>query len=86
MLVLGSKSDPRNETLLSMFAMVDVGERAGSGMDKITGGWAWAGYAAPSYEVEYGPDRTTLTLPLTGESAEKVSTEKNRQILKRGAR
>ena len=37
---------------------------AGSGMDKIFGGWEWAGYAEPSYEVAYGPDRTTLTLPL----------------------
>ena len=25
---------------------------------------AWAGYVEPSYEVAYGPDRTTLTLPL----------------------
>ena len=31
---------------------------------KIFGGWAWAGYAEPGYEVAYGPDRTTLTLPL----------------------
>ena len=39
-------------------------------MDKIFGGWEWAGYDEPSYEVAYGPDRTTLTLPLaqTGES------------------
>ena len=57
-------TDPRNETMMRMFAMVEIGERAGSGMDKIFEGWAWAGYAEPSYEVAYGPDRTTLTLPL----------------------
>ncbi|MBR3327989.1 MAG: putative DNA binding domain-containing protein [Atopobiaceae bacterium] len=57
-------SDPRNETLLKMFAMVEVGERAGSGMDKIYAGWEWAGYGEPTYEVGYGPDRTTLVLPL----------------------
>lgn len=63
-------SDPRNETTMKMLAMVEIGERAGSGMDKIFKGWEWAGYAAPSYDVEFGPDRTTLTLPLvsTGDS------------------
>ena len=54
-----------------MFAMVEIGERAGSGMDKIYDGWAWAGYKEPSYEVAYGPDRTTLVLPLSsGESSD----------------
>ena len=73
-------SDPRNETLLRMFSMVDVGERAGSGMDKIFKGWAWAGYGEPSYTIEHDPDRTTLTLPLAEVSAEKESAGKNRQI------
>ena len=61
-------SDPRNETLLRMFSMIDVGERAGSGMDKIFNGWAWAGYGEPTYAMERDPDRTTLTLPLKAES------------------
>ena len=67
-------TDPRNEAMMRMFAMVEIGERAGSGMDKIFGGWAWAGYAEPSYEVAYGPDRTTLTLPLvsTGDRTRKA--------------
>ncbi len=64
------KSDPRNEVVMKMFAMVEIGERAGSGMDKIFNGWEWAGYVDPSYEVEYGPDRTTLTLPLFSEYGE----------------
>ena len=63
-------SDPRNEALLGMFAMVDVGERAGSGMDKIIGGWEWAGYGVPIYKEEYDPDRTTLTLPLRSSSGD----------------
>ena len=61
-------SDPRNETLLRMFSMIDVGERAGSGMDKIFNGWARAGYGEPTYAMERDPDRTTLTLPLKEES------------------
>lgn len=62
------ESDPRNATMLKMFSMIDAGERAGSGISKIFHGWKEAGYAAPIYEEEYGPDRTILTLPLTGES------------------
>lgn len=62
------ESDPRNATMLKMFSMIDAGERAGSGISKIFHGWKEAGYAAPFYEEEYGPDRTILTLPLTGES------------------
>ena len=57
-------SDPRNETMLKIFSFVNVGERAGSGMGTIANGWTAGGYAEPTYEVSYGPDRTTLTLPL----------------------
>ena len=69
-------TDPRNEAMMRMFSMVEIGERAGSGMDKIFGGWEWAGYAEPSYEVAYGPDRTTLTLPLvSADSAGEVQSK-----------
>ncbi|MDJ1649890.1 MULTISPECIES: RNA-binding domain-containing protein [Gordonibacter] len=62
--MLPGESNPRNATMLKMFAMIDAGERAGSGISKIFHGWKAAGYAEPSYEEEYGPDRTILTLPL----------------------
>ena len=52
--------------------------RAGSGMDKIFGGWEWAGYGEPSYDVAYGPDRTTLTLPLVSADSTGVSTAEGR--------
>lgn len=64
-------SDPRNATMLKMFAMVDAGERAGSGISKILHGWRESGYADPVYSEEYGPDRTRLVLPLfEGEAPE----------------
>ena len=90
------ESDPRNATLLKMFALVDAGERAGSGMSKIFAGWRAVGYADPVYEESYGPDRTSLTLPLVparaeeedeSESAEKIggktpkTLERERAIL-----
>ena len=60
------ESDPRNAGLLAMFSYIDVGERAGSGLPAIMGDWEACGYDAPGYSIEIDPDRTTLTLPLTG--------------------
>lgn len=64
------ESDPRNETMLKMFSLVNAGERAGSGITKILHGWQDAAYAPPTYNVRYGPDRTTLTMPLAGSGTE----------------
>ena len=49
------ESDPRNETLLRMFSLAEIGERAGSGMGIIYEGWADAGLAEPMYEEQFGP-------------------------------
>lgn len=57
-------SDPRNEVMLRMFSMINIGERAGSGLDELFRGWQTTGHGRPSFDVAYGPDRTTLTLPL----------------------
>ncbi len=59
-------SDPRNEAMLRMFSLINVGERAGSGMSELFRGWERSGNNRPFYEIAYGPDRTTLTLPLNG--------------------
>lgn len=61
-----------------MFSMVEVGERAGSGLSKIFAGWAEAGYDEPFYAEEFGPDRTTLTLPLTAGQNDSADTERSR--------
>lgn len=59
----------RNDIMIKTFSLVEIGERAGSGMNKIFKGWEWAGYDMPTYEVGYGPDRTMLTLPLSDSSS-----------------
>ena len=75
-------SDPRNETMLKIFSFVNIGERAGSGMGTIENGWTAAGYPAPSYDVAYGPDRTTLTLPLvsTNSTGDRTGKAADRQL------
>lgn len=75
----GGISDPRNKTLLKMFNLIGIGERAGSGVPDIYAIWEKEGWRAPEIEEQYGPDRTVLTLSL--EDQPKVpkhqSTEKH---------
>lgn len=61
----GGQSDPRNQTLMKMFNLVDIGEKAGSGMPKIIKAWEETGYNDPSIKEDVSISRTILTLPLT---------------------
>lgn len=58
----GGISDPRNKTLMKMFNMIGIGERAGSGIPDIYQVWENEGWAAPVVEGSYNPDRTRLSL------------------------
>ncbi len=69
----GGVSDPRNKTLMKMFNMIGIGERAGSGVPDIFSVWEQEGWKEPKIEEQYGPDRTILTLPLVKKSAIKIS-------------
>ena len=60
----GGVSDPRNETLLSMFSLLNIGERAGSGYDTLREGTYSAGKPDPLLEELWEPDRVRLTLEL----------------------
>ena len=75
----GGISDSRNPTLLKMFALISIVERAGSGFDTMRSGCDWAGLPDPELDEAFDPDRTTLTLRIAGEAAAPsgaVSSEK----------
>lgn len=72
----GGESDPRNRNMLRIFSHVDVGERAGSGIPRIIDGWVSCGYDEPVWEERTGPERTVLTLPLTGKGEDAPSGHK----------
>jgi ATP-dependent DNA helicase RecG len=63
-----STSDPRNGVMMKMLAMVEYGERAGSGLQGIFKTWQSVYHCAPKLEVTTtgGVDRTTLTLEFRG--------------------
>lgn len=62
---LGGVSDVRNETIMKMFNLLGIGERAGSGFDTMREGTRSVGLPDPELIEELNPDRTTLILPIT---------------------
>ena len=60
----GGVSDPRNGTMMKMFNLIDIGERAGSGIPNIFSVWKKQGWSDPTIVISSEPDRSTLILPL----------------------
>ena len=58
----GGISEPRNRTIMKMFNLIHVGERAGSGVPEIFSIWNDEGWVMPEVEELYQPDRTILRL------------------------
>lgn len=58
----GGVSDPRNGTMLKMFNLIDIGERAGSGIPNIFRVWREQNWTTPEITEQLEPERTTLTL------------------------
>lgn len=59
----GGVSDPRNVTIMKMFSLVDIGERAGSGIPDFMHIWKNVLEETPVYTVTHNPDRTSLVIP-----------------------
>ena len=58
----GGVSYPRNGTMLKMFNLIDIGERAGSGIPNIFRVWREQGWTAPVISENFDPDRIMLSL------------------------
>ena len=61
----GGLSDPRNGAMLKMLNLIDIGERAGSGIPNIFRVWHDQKWAEPAFTQSVEPDRTTLSLVLS---------------------
>lgn len=72
-MMLGGISDPRNRGLMKMFNLIDIGERAGSGIPMIMNIWNDEGLIAPVLEEQFDPDRTTIILSLEKKQAIETS-------------
>ena len=75
----GGESDPRNKGLMKMFNLINIGERAGSGVPDIFKTWEQEGWVEKIIEERYGDaSRTSLTLSFVKKQAKKTS-EKNKR-------
>ena len=73
----GGISEPRNKTIIKMFNLIHIGERAGSGVPDIFSIWNEEGWIPPAVEEFYKPDRTVLTLSF---AEKQMESGKNRRI------
>ena len=60
----GGISDPRNSGLIKMFSLINIGERAGSGLPMIFKAWTATDFAMPDITEKENPDRVCLMLPV----------------------
>jgi len=72
--VSGGVSDTRNQTLMKMFALILIGERAGSGLYGIHAVWEENKLSRPVLIEQFNPDRVVLKLQI---ETEKSAADKN---------
>ena len=58
---------PRNTTLIKMFNLIDIGERAGSGIPNIYRIWDKQGWEAPIITEYFKPARITMSLSVSSD-------------------
>jgi len=58
----GGISDPRNPVIFKIFSLINVGERAGSGLSNIQHAWEEQHWEKPMLIETFEPERTTLKL------------------------
>lgn len=72
----GGISDPRNTTLIKMFNLINIGERAGSGIPNIYNVWKKQGWQEPEIAENFEPARIMLTLPTVTKPLIKTADKK----------
>ena len=58
----GGRSDARNSRIFNIFALINIGERSGTGLSDIYSIWKEYGYEEPTITETYQPDQTTVTV------------------------
>ncbi len=76
---LGGESDPPNKALMKMFNLINIDERAGSGVLNIFNVWADEGWEETIIEDRFDPDRTILSLSFKKSGDKKVTKKTQMQ-------
>ena len=77
--ISGGVSDPRNSVIMKMFNLLNIGERAGSGIPSIFSVWNKENLGTPYYSEDADCLRIKLTLPL-GYASDKLKTSGKQAI------
>lgn len=67
----GGTSDPRNSTVMKMFGLVGIGDRAGTGMTDAIAVAKEKLNATVDYSISLEPERTTLKIEMLAETRDK---------------
>jgi predicted HTH transcriptional regulator len=60
--ISGGTSDARNDVLFTLFALVEIGEKLGTGLVQLFALWEKNGWTRPELREQFDPERTILTL------------------------
>ena len=71
----GGRSDARNSRIFNIFALINIGERSGTGLSDIYSIWKEYGYEDPTITETYQPDQTTVTVQVELEEDAGTSQE-----------
>ena len=81
--MVGGESDPRNKSLMKMFNLINIGERAGSGVSNIFNVCNDEGFVEPEIEERFDPDRIVLTLSFVKKAIEKSDGKSEKSSMKK---
>ena len=84
--ISGGFSDPRNGTMLKLLNMIDIGERAGSGIPNIYRVWHDQNWIEPAITQSFEPDRTTLSLVLSPKIGDKSAIKIGDKLVKKAVK
>ena len=77
----GGISDPRNPVIFKMFSLINVGERAGSGLSNIQHAWEEQHWGKPMLIETFEPERTTLKLKIETKINE-IENNRDKTVIK----
>lgn len=78
--IRGGESDCRNRILHQMFLLIGLGERGGSGMPRIYGGWKSQHWRPPALSEKEEPEQTLLMLQMADLLPESVLLQLREQF------
>lgn len=83
--IAGGRSDARNSRIFNIFALIDIGERSGTGLSDIFATWKECGYERPTITETYQPDQLSVVVFVETEIAASTTQENDGNTQERGA-